>query len=115
MMVKLNEYLQVNTDCITSAVKVSYESFIAAETYLGLIKALDTGDRRKFEELYAPTRDGTGTYLCTDIKKLQEAIPQLYRVTYVEGTRSFAVFVKEDYCKKFLDMQPTGESAKGGK
>lgn len=113
MMVKLNEELYVNLNCITSAVKVSYESVISAKAYLELTSALDTNDRRKLKKLYTPTRDGTGLYRCTDIKKVQEAIPQMYRVTYVEGTKVRTVLMVEDYCKKFLDITPTDESAKG--
>lgn len=113
MMVKLNENLQVNTDCVTSAVKAPYEPVICTDTYFGLIRALDTCDRRKIDELYTPMRDGTGLRRCTDIKKVQEALPQMYCVTYVEGTGVCTVFATEDYCKKFLDITPTDESAKG--
>lgn len=112
MMVKLNEGLHVKLNCITSAVKVPHESVISTETYFGLIQSLDTCDRRKIDELYTPTRDGTGLRRCADIKKLQEVLPQMYRVTYMEGNGLRTVFATEDYCKKFLDMQPTDVSAK---
>lgn len=109
MMVKLNEDLHVNLNCITSVVKAPHEQVINIDTYFGLIRALDTCDRRKIDELYTSTRDGTGLRRCANVKKLEEALPQMYHVTYVEGTKVHTVLAVEDYCKKFLDIMPTAE------
>lgn len=112
MMVKLSEDLHVNLNCVTRAVKAPHQTIISDGTYFDLIHALGTGAGRKLDELYTLMPGDTVLRHCANVKKLEEALPQMYHVTYVEGTKVRTVLATEDYCKKFLDITPTDESAK---